>query len=554
MLRRIFLYLASNFQLSIKAFFFYIPTSIFAIPLIFWGVFPAPFTKLILLGLVITLMTFGVYWSLLKLFKVVIYRSRFITGISILLVTGIARGVFMFITFDQLGYQNPTPLLGRVFNSVWNVFVWLGLGSVFIESKRRFTRSYRAVLTQILILKLRNSSISQTGYAYIADQILQMQMRLKGVVEENASTAKELGAEQILADALRREVEVELKPLSQRLWIKSAYDPPSVRFKSVLKTSITQLNFRFHLVAAIYAGSYVLNTIFLLKPSISIAYGLLVYFLFYLVNILREVLIAQFESKKELVNLIFVLLVGLIVGVSSTLIFDLLGLIYFYSAAVLIAPTLSVLIVAASFIELAFSDRKTLMEILSKESKLQNEDFLAKVNRGNAASFLHNSLQSELTALALQLDSVAKYPEAEQSKYVMERVESFITRSRSEDFENFLESPEIRLKRILESWDGIATISLNLDEKIYDDGARASLTVQLIQESVSNAIRSGRANEISISGEFSGDSFKITVSDNGKAVTTNKKRGIGSEWIDSIATADWALEETDNGRVLRVEI
>ena len=554
MLRRILLYLTTNFQLSIKAFYFYIPTSIFAIPLIFWGVFPASFTELVLLGLVTTLMTFGVYWSLLQLFKGIKYRNHFSAGIFILLITGIARGIFMFISFDYLGYQNPSPLLGRVFNSVWNVYIWLGLGSIFIESKRRFTRSYRAALTQILILKLRDSSISQTGYAYISDQILQMQMRLKGIVEENASTVNALGTEQILADSLRREVELELKPLSQRLWVKSAYDPPSVRFISVLKTSITQLNFRFHLAATIYAGSYVLNTIFLLKPGISIAYGILVYFQFYLVNRLREVLIANFEGRRNFINLLFLLLVGLIVGLGTTLIFELLGLIYFYSAAILIAPTLPVLIVAASFIELAFSDRKTLMEILSKESRVQNEDFLAKVNRGNAASFLHNSLQSELTALALQLDSVAKNPEADQSKYVMERVESFITRSRSEDFENFLESPEIRLRRILESWEGIATISLNLDEKIYNDGARASLTVQLIQESISNAIRSGRANEISISGEFFGDSFKITVSDNGKAVTTNRKRGIGSEWIDSIATEDWAFEETDKGRTLKVEI
>ena len=322
----------------------------------------------------------------------------------------------------------------------------------------------------------------------------------------------------------------------------------------MFRTSITQLNFRFHLVATIYAGSYLLNTIFLLDPRISIAYGSLVYFQFYVFNKIRKILIGRFENKTGLINQLFVLLVGLLVGVGSTFIFQLLNLVNFYSAAVLIAPTLSVLIIAASFIELALSDRKTLMKILSKESRIQNEDFLAKVNQGNAASFLHNSLQSELTALALQLDSVAKNPEAEQSKYVMERVEAFIARSRSEDFENFLESPEIRLRRILESWDGIATISLNLDEKIYDDGARASLAVQLIQESVSNAIRSGRANEINISGKFSGDSFEITVSDNGKAVTTNKKRGIGSEWIDSIATADWALEETDKGRVLKVEI
>jgi signal transduction histidine kinase len=381
-----------------------------------------------------------------------------------------------------------------------------------------------------------------------------MQLRLKGVVEQNSSISEDPGAGQVLANALRKEVQEELKPLSQQLWIKSAYDPPSLRFGSVLRTSITQLDFRFQLVATIYSGSAVLNTIFVVGPSLSIAYSSLIYFIFFMVNRVRESLNRRFESHKGLVNILFVIFVGFIVLIGVTFIFDLMGLIHLYYAAALIAPTLSVLIVVASFLELAFSDRKTLIEILSRESKIENEHFLAKVNRGNAASFLHNSLQSELTALALQLEEVSKNPEAHQSRIVMERVESFVSRSRSEDFKNFLETPQIRLGRILDSWEGIAKIKVSLDDEIYDDPARASLMVQLIQESVANAIRSGRANEISISGEFSGDSIRITVSDNGKDSALNGKRGIGSEWIDSIASADWTLEETDTGRTLKVEI
>ena len=554
MLKRTFLYLATNFNLSIKAFLFYIPTSVFAIPLIFWGAFPAAFVELLGVGLFVTVLTFCVYWFLLTISESFMNRSRLLIGILILLITGFSRGVITFVLFDKLGYQNPASLSGRISNSIWNILIWIGFGSIFIESKRRFTRSYRAALTQILVLKLRSNSMSQSGYGYIADQILQMQLRLKGALEQNTSSSGDLGVEQAIADALRRELREELKPLSQQLWMKSAYDPPSLRFASVLKTSITQLNFRFHLVACIYAGSSVLNTIFLVGSSISITYSSLIYLIFYIVNRTREKIIRKFDRQKERINLLFVILVGFIVLVGSTFIFDLFGLINFYSAAVLIAPTLSALIVAASFIELAFSDRKTLIEILSRESKIENEHFLAKVNRGNAASFLHNSLQSELTALAMHLDAVTKNPEALQSRIVMEKVESFISRSRSEDFKNFLETPEIRFKRILDSWEGIAKIDVSLDERIYDDPARASLMVQLIQESVANAIRGGRANEISISAQFHGDSFKITVSDNGKAVALNRKRGIGSEWIDSIATTDWVLEETDTGRTLIVEI
>jgi anti-sigma regulatory factor (Ser/Thr protein kinase) len=78
--------------------------------------------------------------------------------------------------------------------------------------------------------------------------------------------------------------------------------------------------------------------------------------------------------------------------------------------------------------------------------------------------------------------------------------------------------------------------------------------VQLIEESVANAVRSGRATKVDISAEFSLDSLKITVRDNGKVPIRNIKKGFGSNWIDSIAISHWALEETDSGRTLTVEI
>lgn len=40
----------------------------------------------------------------------------------------------------------------------------------------------------------------------------------------------------------------------------------------------------------------------------------------------------------------------------------------------------------------------------------------------------------------------------------------------------------------------------------------------------------------------------------GAATLLSERRGIGSQWIDRIAISDWKLEQTDSGRVLRVEI
>lgn len=194
------------------------------------------------------------------------------------------------------------------------------------------------------------------------------------------------------------------------------------------------------------------------------------------------------------------------------------------------------------------------MEKLRNKVARQKNANLDLVWHGNAASYLHNSLQSELTALALQLDSLASNPDPERNRVVMEKLEALVSQSKSEDFNNFMETPEARLMRVVNSWDGIAEIDLNIDPLIWKDSSRSSIVVSLIQEAVANSVRSGRANRVDVVGEYSKDSIFVTVTDNGSAQVTTDRRGIGSQWIDRIAISDWKLEETDKGRVLRVEI
>jgi hypothetical protein len=453
-----------------------------------------------------------------------------------------------------MGYEDPISLVERLLTSIFNVFVWLGFSSLVIENHRRFIRRYRAMLTQILVLKLRNSSGLEPGYAYIESHILQMQTRLKSSIAEIRSATDISGAETALAEKFRKEIDEELKPLNQRLWVKSAYSPPSLRFKEVLITACRELKFNFHLTAWIFSGILVFNTIVLIGPTESLSYGCLSYFSFYSFNALRIWLLQKFGKKLPVLNAVFLTLIGFGVGFFSTVILDLLGFSHSYSAALLIAPILPVLIITVSFIQLALSDRETLMEILSIQSRNLNEDYLERLDRGNAASYLHNSLQSELSSLAIQLDSVSQNPDPLRSEIVSQKIESFLSRSLRDDFRDFLETLDLRLKRIVESWEGIAKIELSLDPMILEDPSRASLVVQLIQESIANAIRSGHANKIEIEGAFVGDAIKITVTDNGRAPIETSKRGVGSEWIDSIAVSDWSLERSDQGSKLTVEL
>jgi hypothetical protein len=543
------------FRISIKAFFFYIPASVLAVPLIFWSEsLPASILQLFLLGALVTLITFLVYAFLIYTARKFRNINFALLGVGTLFLTGVIRGLLLTYVFDFMGFKDPITSIERILTSIFNVFVWLGFGSIVIENHRRFIRRYRAMLTQILVLKLRNSAGLEPGYAYIESHILQMQMRLKSSIAEIRSTADVSSSETALAEKFRKEIDEELKPLNQRLWMKSAYSPPSLRFKEVLATACGELKFNFHLTALIFSGILLLNTIVLIGPAESLSYGFLSYFSFYCLNLLRIWLAQQVSIKLEIFNSIFLILIGFGVGFFSTIILDLLGFSHSYSAALLIAPILPVLIITVSFIQLALSDRETLIGILSSQSRNLNEDFLERFNQGNAASYLHNSLQSELSSLAIQLDSVSQNPDPLRSEIVSQKIESFVSRSLRDDFRDFLETLDLRLKRIVESWEGIAKIELTLDPMVLEDPSRASLVVQLIQESIANSIRSGHANKIEIRGTFVGEAIKITVTDNGRAPIETSKRGVGSEWIDSIALTEWTFKRSDRGSVLTVEL
>jgi signal transduction histidine kinase len=550
-----FQYLDEYFRVSVKAFYFYIPASILAVPLIFWREdLPASVPQLLSLGTLVTVLTFLVY-SLLVYTSRKFAQSDFgLLGILTLLLTGVIRGLLLSYTFNLIGYEDPISLIERLLTSIFNVSVWLGFGSILIENHRRFQRRYRAMLTQILVLKLRNNSDFQPGYSYIEEHIVEMQLRLKSSIEEIRSATDISSAETALAKKFRQEIDEELKPLNQRLWVKSAYSVPSLRFKEVLKTACAELKFNFHFTAWIFVGILVLNTIVLIGSAESLSYGLLSYIAFYFLNELRLLLLKRSNNKPMALNSFFLVLIGFSVGLFSTFILDILGFSHSYSAALLIAPVLPVLIITISFIQLALSDRETLIDILTRQTKNLNEDYMDKLNRGNAASYLHNSLQSELSSLAIHLDSISRNPDPFRSELVSQKIDSFISRSRREDFRDFLETPDLRLKRIIESWEGIASIDLSLDSMVLEDPSRASLVVQLIQEAIANAIRSGHANKIEITGTFLRETIKITVSDNGRAPLETLKRGVGSEWIDSIAVTEWNLERSDSGSVLTVEI
>jgi signal transduction histidine kinase len=402
-------------------------------------------------------------------------------------------------------------------------------------------------------LKLKEGERPDPGYAHMARDIARIQLNIKTTIQDLKPASLDSRHAENLAKALRHEIDQSLRPLSQRLWVKSLYAPPSTKIGSVIANAVTELNYPFLLSASLYAFANIVNTTQSLGLYAAVLYAFSTFVMFSIFETIRKLLIMKLFARRKLINILFVASIGLMVGVIVNWSFDLLNFHYSYHIALFTSPSLPILIAAVASIKLTLQDRESLLSLLKEKISGYKDVEYDLVSQGNAASYLHNSLQSELTALALQLDSLAQNPDPERNKYVMEKLDAFVSQSKSEDFQNFLETPQVRLDRIVNSWDGIAKVKLKIDPDIWSDSIRGSLVVSLLQEAIANAVRSGKANQIEVKGIIEGDSIVVTVFDNGAASSLSERRGIGSQWIDRIAISDWNLEQTDSGHVLRVE-
>ncbi len=538
-----------------KSFYLFAPISITALPFAFSFREDAPAVLyLLLLGVLITAPTFIIFWLLGNLIRKFGASNNLYANVAQLVVTGISRGIIFFYVLELVSINNPSPLLGRILNSTFTVLLWLGIASILLESNHRFKRKYRALVTQILILKLRDGEKPDPGYALLAREIARMQLNIKESLQDRSPEVKDEEHARQLALTLRNEIEHGLRPLSQRLWLKSLYEPPSAKVSALISSAIIDLNYSFTLAAGIYAIANIVNTTQSLGLYAGVLFALGTFIAFSISEMFRRYFCRKYSKYTASINIVFIALAGLLVSLSVNFVFSFLELNYSYSVAIFTSPSLPALIVAIACIDLALQDREALMVSLRDKVAKQKGRDLDLVTHGNAASYLHNSLQSELTALALQLDSLASNPDPERNRIIMEKLEALVSQSKSEDFKNFMETPEARLARVINSWDGISEINLNIDPLIWQDPSRSSIVVSLIQEAIANAVRSGRANQVDVAGEYSVDSIVVTVTDNGSATLLTDRRGIGSQWIDRIAISDWKLEQTDIGRVLRVEI
>ena len=539
-----------NISLSIPGFILYSPISIFSFPVTVLVVNPG--ASLLLLtasGLALTVVIFACYLPFIWLDSRISsdsYALKFANFLITATAVGAIRGYLFYQTVDALDLNHPGELLNRILASTATTLFWLCIANILINFSIAFRSRYEQSLKKFID---RNLSVipSLLPSAQSATELTILQEELS---KSLTSRVKDGDAQNLheVAELLKSKINLQLRPLSRRIWLRSLNEHPRIRYGQMFKDSINFLDF---------SKPIFISAILFLALLSNLSIRTLTESLLRTATFLALVLVIISLSKTRLFtnNFLYLATIGVVPVIASEYTALLFGYIGSWTATLLITLVAPALIIVLSLFNLSLRDHVLIIELLESYEihKIPNASKSFDVGERHLASFLHNSLQSELLSIAGQLEEAAISNDREKSAEILQRVSSLINRSFIDDFQKFAESPLERLETVRKSWSGILEIEIDIPKAALAFPARNASLVQTIEEFAANSYRHGKATQITVVAVENTIGLHLTLKSNGsKKVST--KRGLGSEWLDQIAIGSWKMQINLTGTSLKITI
>ena len=480
-----------------------------------------------------------------------------------LFTSGALRGIAIGQAAPIFDLADPIAPAVRAINSGITVIIWMGIIGLMLEAQSSYVREYQDLYQRFLMLKsgrLPDGRALNSGrLSEIAEQVAQMtspvRTKLAKLSEGSFTDAQ---VREAVAD-LQQVVKEQIRPLSHRLWFDRTSHLLKFKLSNLLldafKTDETPILFFTALTTfSIFVGTTV--SMGINKGAvISLIFGMTIYMLFTLEKLLLKIEII----KSKFIHPIFLILIATVPLLLTHVYFNLSEISYWglYSN-IGVAGSVFLTAIFTTMLSQSLIDRAKIIDILTAQiTSGYVEEHLQAIARmtedSEIASYLHSSLQSELTAVALKLDQAAKSGNRDEVKSIIQYAQIVIERDLTVNFHAGEHSPLERINALLDAWRGIADIKIDLQKIELCETQVLTDISQVIEEAVSDAVRFGNANLISISGDASPDHYYFKVTDNGKSKPQGGS-GLGTILLDEIAPNLWRREFALEGTNLEVWI
>ena len=491
-------------------------------------------------------------------------KARPLAKILLLIALGgVFRGVIINLTPPLFGLKDDVNIFLRAINSSATVTIAMVAIGFIAEGQERYIQEYQDLYRRFLLLKRERQIYITTKPAErlseVSSYIDKVTATLKGrlaSLDESEISDEDAAS---VAEDIKQIIEKRIRPLSHRLWLDRSNHVLRFRLSRLLLDALLAKQVPYLAISLFFLGSHLLGIG--IPEGIIVALGaaipaaLSIFLLLFIEDVLRDrhIVIGSWLHPVVLV---------LIAIIPSSLTMQMLEVLsgarpnaYIFWMLASMNPFLTILI---TIINQIFVDRAKILELLDKSvtDDLLEEHLhtLAKMNQDSEiATYLHGSLQAELTAIALQLQQAATSGDSIGVRKMVKMAQIVINRDISEDFTSHESSPLDKLNDFARAWQGIAEIKLSLANTENYSVDFLSDVSQLVEEAVSSAVRFGLATQVDVRGQSEGNYFHLTISDNGR----NKGAGgvgLGSRILDELAPELWKRKFMDHGAVLDIHL
>lgn len=489
-------------------------------------------------------------------------KSNSALVIFLLALAGLIRGFFIYISGAQLGWIPETDLLYRLL--VGPIFVVSAVATINVivsnylrDSRLNTELQYRQFELGFFEANLQQQ-IDQLREGLLDKVNNQLRPELRKIFRKLGQAKTKVEMSEAVA-LLLSVVDQTVRPLSRDLTLSRSIQRPNSA-----KPNLNPFTLKFPRRVAL--GSMIplplATLLFLLLgyPSLAVlsdpvsALGQIVAVV--AVNIGLFALLKFLTSKSAfdpLVGLLIVSALGLVASILTLQLSQLVGSNLSEQAAIptiVFSQAMLVTLYAYQLVKIqVLVAQEELQAVVTKlelvTSGLRQE---AWVMQRNIATVLHGPVQAAMYSAALRL-SQAKRPSDKLTASIKAEINAAIARLSSPDF---LEGENVAtvLRQIQELWDGLANISIEVDSSLMQELKKQPIpsqcVIEIAREGVSNAIKHGKAKEISISIKLQNPQMlRVSVANDGLTPDSSSEYGVGTALLNELSHS-WEILSRDN--------
>lgn len=481
---------------------------------------------------------------------------------------GASKGFFTGLFEFQMGVNADfgDEVLSRTLTTAILGMWLLPIVSLIFAIRERFQIQREALVAERIRLALEDSNGADTDQ--LAKSVIDSNRELKAVIASvreqlNAGTKMTNDEYRATAELFRRVIQLNLRPLSHRIWERENARYPNFSLQALLKLTVTKFAFTRLTVALVYFLSLV--------PALISQYGFNTAVLISLQDtvclvICFSILRLFYPLKGNIAWFVYtagVLITSFVIGLGNFLIFHSPIDARFFGANITNFVWIFELTIGMGVIQAARANQEDieqeLVGIVGAESAgqelLLNRTRL--VNR-ELAQHIHGHLQNQVLASALRIEQAEKLNENEVIQRELDLVEKLLADTSSGAFLNESASLKSEIDVIRTQWSALLNLSIKVDKQTYARQLSSSLSkevARILNEAIGNASRHGFASNIRVNITSDSDErMEIVVTDDGTG-PRNGKPGLGSALFDSVAAGDWSLSPAiGGGSLLRIPI